>query len=127
MRLDRPLSERKLSNKQLIVGKFVDTSAQNKGFWAREMKVCNKLVQIYGEDFLLWVTPPNFKAKSLAVYLGQWGKDFLSKQILEFKKNIAPPITVSVKTEAPEGEKIGEDVVVSNKPKSLKDFLNLFQ
>ena len=127
MQLGRKLSERKLSNKQLIVGKFVDTSIQPKGFWPREMKVCNKLVGLYGEDFLIWVTPPNFKAKSLAVYLGDWGKKFLSEQILEFKRNIAKPINEVAKTDAPEGEKVGQDAIIDKKPKNLKDFLNLFQ
>ena len=127
MQLGRTLSERKLSNKQLIVSKFVDTSSKDRGFWPREMKVCNKLVAIYGEEFLLWATPPNFKAESLCVYLGDWGKKFLSDQILEFKRNIAKPINETAKTEAPEGDKIGEDAIIDKKPKNLKEFLNLFQ
>jgi hypothetical protein len=127
MNIGPKLRERKLSNKQLIVGKFVDTSSPAKTFWPREMKICSKLIEAYGEDFLMWVTPPNFKAKSLAVYLGEWGKKFLSEQLFEFKKNIAPPSTPIVKTEAPEGDKIGEDTTIASKPKTLKDFLNLFQ
>ena len=89
------------------------------------MKLVKKLSEIYTIEFLLWVTPPNFKAKSLAVYLGDWGKKFLSAQLFEFKKNVSTSIT----PEKPiiEKEKIGQDIILGDKkPKTLKDFLNLF-
>lgn len=119
------LLERKLSNNQVIIGKFVESPASDKHFWPREMKLVKKLSEIYTIEFLLWVTPPNFKAKSLAVYLGDWGKKFLSAQLFEFKKNVSTSIT----PEKPiiEKEKIGQDIILGDKkPKTLKDFLNLF-
>lgn len=89
------------------------------------MKVCNKLVELYGEPFLLWANPPNFKAKSLTVYLGEWGKKFLAGQLFEFKKSVEAEKPLE-KTEAPTGEKVGNDILIEKKPQTLKDFLNLF-
>ena len=125
MPLAQKLSERKRSDNQIIIGKFVEFSPSDKYFWPREMKLVKKLAEFYGMEFLLWATPPNFKAKSLAVYLGDWGKKFLANQLLEFKKNVeASPVQ---KTIILEEAKFGDDAIIEKKPKTLQDFLKLYQ
>lgn len=120
---------RKLSNQQILVGKFVDPSSfKNKGFWPREMKMATKLVAEYNLEFLLWVIPPyGKKVPSLAYFIADYGKQYLSEQFFNFKKektDISPKNEQVLLFET----KIGEDVALApKKPKTLKDFLNMFQ
>ena len=120
---------RKLSNQQILVGKFVlPTSFSNKGFWPREMKMASKLVAKYNLEFLLWVIPPyNKKVPSLAYFMADYGKQYLSEQFYNYKKatqDLTPKIEQISLSEA----KIGDDIALEpKKPKTLKDFLTMFQ
>jgi hypothetical protein len=118
---------RKLSNQQVIITKFVDpVMFKNKGFWPKEMKIANSLVKKYNLDFLKWVIPPyGKKVPSLAYFIADYGQQYLQEQYFNFNKS---KLDLSPKIEKVElsKDKIGEDVVI-NKPKTLKDFLNLFQ
>lgn len=126
------LPERKRSDKQLIIERFLkkevipDDSDPKKGrFWAAQMRLCSRLAKDYGEAFLLWVPVP-FQVDSLVGYSGQWGKKYFAGQLYEFKKNVETA-KIPEKTEAPSGEKVGEDAIIQEKkPQTLKDFLNLF-
>lgn len=120
--------QRKLSNQQILIKKFVDSSFfKNRGFWPREMKMATKLVKEYNLDFLLWVIPPyNKKIPSLAYFMADYGKQYLMEQFFNFKKettDLSPQINNITLLES----KIGEDPLIQKKPKSLKDFLNLYK
>jgi len=119
---------RKLSNQQILVGKFInEASFKNRGFWPREMKMATTLVNTYNLDFLLWVIPPyGRKVPSLAYFMADYGKQYLEEQFFNFKNKTTDLTTKSETIELQEA-KIGEDVVVVKQPKTLQDFLNLFQ
>lgn len=118
---------RKPNNQQILIGKLVEESHfSDKGFWPREMKMATKLVKTYNLDFLLWVIPPyGKKVPSLAYFMADYGKQYLQEQFYNFNRT---KLDISPKIEKVElsSEKIGEDLVIE-KPKTLKDFLNLFQ
>ena len=124
-----PKKPRKLSNQQILVGKFVaPTSFSNKGFWPREMKMASKLVAEYNLEFLLWVIPPyNKKVPSLAYFMADYGKQYLIEQFYNYRKatqDLSPKVEQISLTEA----KIGDDIVLTaKKPKTLKDFLTIFK
>lgn len=130
MNLGKPLAERKRSDNHLIIEKFVKPEAiptsgpQARKFWMLEMKFCARLVKTYGADFLLWVTIP-YQMDSLLAFSGAWGKEIFTKQLPAYKQ-IKTDLTTKVEKVELEDDKIGEDVVVSKKPKTLNDFLNLF-
>lgn len=118
---------RRLSNQQVIITKFIDpVMFKNKGFWPKEMKIANSLVKKYNLDFLKWVIPPyGKKVPSLCYFVADYGCQYLQEQYFNFNKS---KLDLSPKIEKVElsKDKIGEDAVI-NKPKTLKDFLNLFQ
>ena len=114
----------KLSNAQILIKKFIDSeSFSNSGFWPREMKMASKMIRQYNLEFLMWVIPPyNRKVPSLAYFIADYGKQYLSEQFFNFKKNtLTFPEKPAIITEE---NKIGEDKIISQKPKTLKDFLN---
>lgn len=118
---------RKQSSQQVLIGKFVDAiNFKNKGFWPREMKMATKLVTTYNLEFLMWVIPPyGKKVPSLAYFMADYGKQYLQEQFYNFNKeklDISPKVEKVELAEA----KIGEDIVLSGKPKTLKDFLGMF-
>lgn len=124
----QPKKPRKLSIQQQVIGKLVDSNQfSNKGFWAREMKMATTLVKTYNLEFLLWVIPPyNKKVPSLAYFMADYGKEYLGEQFFRFKQQTTD-LTTKTEPIKLEQEKIGEDVVIAPKPKSLKDFLKMFQ
>jgi hypothetical protein len=114
---------RKLNTQQVLIGKFVDSLAYDRpGFWPREMKMASKMIQEYNLEFLMWVIPPyNRKVPSLAYFQADYGKQYLEEAFFNFKKeNLTfqekPAIIMQT-------DKVGEDAVVSQKPKTLKDFI----
>lgn len=117
---------RKLSAQQQVIKKLVVANPDDKHFWPREMKMANKLVKEYGHEFMLWLHPPYGKpVSSLAYFLCPDGKNYISQQRFNFRKeslDLSPKIQSFPLSE----DKIGEDVILEKKPKSLKDFLNLF-
>ena len=114
---------RKLSNAQILIKKFVaPESFSNKGFWPREMKMASKMIQEYNLEFLMWVIPPyNRKVPSLAYFQADYGKQYLSEQFFNFKKNnLTFPEKPSIIIEE---NKVGEDIIIPRKLKTLKDFI----
>ena len=114
---------RKLSNAQILIKKFVaPESFSNKGFWPREMKMASKMIQEYNLEFLMWVIPPyNRKVPSLAYFQADYGKQYLSEQFFNFKKNnLTFPEKPSIIIEE---SKVGEDIIIPRKLKTLKDFI----
>jgi hypothetical protein len=124
MKLVAQKKPRKLSNAQILIKKFIDSeSFSNSGFWPREMKMASKMIRQYNLEFLMWVIPPyNRKVPSLAYFMADYGKQYLSEQFFNFKKNtLTFPEKPAIITEE---NKVGEDKIISQKPKTLKDFLN---
>lgn len=122
------LKQRKLSNQQVLIKKFINPIPfGDKSFWPREMKMATKLVKEYNLDFLLWVIPPyNKKVPSLAYFMADYGKQYLMEQFFNYKKettDLSPQKDNVMLLES----KIGSDTLIEKKPKSLKDFLNLYK
>lgn len=117
---------RKLSTQQILIKKFVSPSSFSApGFWPREMKMATKLVKTYNLEFLIWVIPPYGKpVPSLAYFMADYGKQYLQEQFFNFKKNTLtfPEKEVTIMEES----KLGEDVEIKSKPKTLKDFLKQY-
>lgn len=116
---------RKLSNPQILIKKFISPdSFSARGFWPREMKMASKMVKEYNLEFLMWVIPPyNKKVPSLAYFQADYGKQYLMEQFFNFKKlTLTFPENPAILIE---DDKIGADVSVNTKPKTLKDFLNV--
>jgi hypothetical protein len=113
-------------HEQFMVGNPSTTKQEKDTFWMSQMKMATKLVKIYNLEFILWVIPPYGKrVPSLAYFIADYGKQYLQEQFFNFNKS---KLDLSPKIEKVElsKDKIGEDAVI-NKPKTLKDFLNLFQ
>lgn len=86
--------------------------------WGKEMKIAQKLLKIY-EDKVFWENLNlNFNITSLSWFLTNEGRTFLagelSKQLLEKSLN---------KTYVIQDKKIGEDIEIKRKMKTLKDFI----
>jgi len=91
------------------------------------MKMANKLVAEYNLEFLLWVIPPyGKKVPSLAYFMADYGKQYLSEQYFNYLKqttDLSPKNEKIVLSDT----KIGEDApIISSGPKTLKEFLSLF-
>jgi len=108
---------RKLSNHQLLIMAFLNEPS--KCNWPNEMRVASKLIKQYDFDFLMSLKGRT-KLISLTWFLGDNGKKFLNDirkyQSLSFEKQ---KIELEDKPVAPPTK-------VVKKPKSLKEFLNLF-
>ncbi len=120
---------RKLSDTQRIISKFVSSNLgyRDKSFWGREGKITKNLILEYGIDFFNWLDlPDNKQVGSMLWFVAPEGKVYLKIKFFDFKKtaeNLFEKQQEIVLSEA----KIGEDIkTVRNKPKSLKDFLNLY-
>jgi hypothetical protein len=110
-----------------IIGRFlaVDRAKNDKYFWPREMKLAGKLLKKYPYEFLAKMKEPFVtKMSSLAWFLTEDGDKHLNLQYFEYKK-------LSLSFEKPEIEltsnKIGEDIIITRKPKTLKEFLQYGQ
>ena len=88
-------------------------------FFAREMKLLNDLCGRYSLEFMDFV---NFGKKfdSLAYLVSPKLKNALDEKFraFNFKVDLSKYKTYDI------GEKIGEDVMVSQNPKTIKDFLD---
>jgi hypothetical protein len=115
---------RKKTNLQLLIERLVVVPQGDRRFWARESKMAKELLALYGEEFLLQVPPrEGYKSPSLAFFKTTAGKHYLSDQLFEYKKRNSNLVEEKKDVELA-SEKIGEDVVVQKKPRTLKDFLN---
>lgn len=119
---------RKLGKSQILIEKFINVEFyQNKYFWPKEMKFMSKLIKAYGIEFLEWLNPPsNYKLTSLIYFFTPQGENYLSDQLFEYKK-LKTDLTPQKQEVKLEENKVGQDIIVEQKPKSLKDFLNLYK
>jgi len=102
-----------------LINKFIkDPKVLKPADWARETKIAKQLIAKHGFDFLT-LHFNNFKLNSLAWFLS---KDGSSRLILEKVKQ--KTLTFSQEKVTIEEEKIGEDVIVLSKPKSIKQFIS---
>lgn len=124
-----PSTPRKLSLMQQVILKHVSgmKGNSNPGEWKQQAKLFSILSKAYGADFLLWMPPPeNYKVVSLSNYRSAFGKNYLSDQLVEYRKfkgvgqEKKEIITLS-------HDKIGEDIFVEKKPRTLKEFLKYGQ
>jgi hypothetical protein len=119
---------RKPSNHQIIIGKLVTvdfSSKNNKSFWPNEMRIASQLIKKYGLELLLWIKPPNnYKVSSLVWFLTKEGKHYLSDQLFEYSK--ANTNLTSQEQIVVSNEKVGEDVIIEARPKTLKEFLDYY-
>ncbi len=108
-----------------IINRFLKTEGVEKTFWGREIKLCNRLVKKYSIDFLRQLESPfATKFASLAWFLTPDGIKYLNVNYFEWKKNKLDLSPKMVQIELFE-TKIGADVEIKNKPKTLKDFLKV--
>lgn len=122
-----PVKINKLSPSHQIIHHFVNTINVDKFFWPREMKMAGKLLNNHSIDFLLFCKTPfePVKLKSLAYLLTTEGIIFLNENLFEYKRqNIN--LTKEPEKVVLSPNKFGEDITISNKPKTLKQFLNYY-
>jgi hypothetical protein len=119
---------RKQNNLHVILHNLVivKASGNDRYFWGRETKIVKQLVKKYGEDFMLWVTPPEgYRVASMVFFKTREGENYLNGKHFEYKCQNAVqtkdiPVVLSQ-------EKVGEDVKIEpRKPRTLKDFLNYY-
>lgn len=110
---------RKPNRHQEIIRAFLFQAPQNRSEWAKEMKLATKLINEHGFDFLISQKGKQ-RMPSLAWFYTDNGKKFLkdikSYQSMSFG---AEKIVLEEQPVAPKTD-------IEKKPKSLKDFLNIF-
>lgn len=127
----KPKTKVKSKNHQ-VIEHFLDVEKGkgDKFFWGREMKISGWLLKKYPLDFLIKCPQPlqdkTQKIPSLAWLISENGKLFLRTEFFEYTKrntNLCKERKEIVLSET----KIGEDIIIRSKPKSLKEFLNYGQ
>lgn len=107
-----------------VINRFLNINSNDKYFWPRECKISKKLLKTYPIEFLRELPEPfGTKFASLAWFLTGDGLKYINTHFFEYKKknvDLSPKLHQIKLFET----KIGEDVKVVNKPKTLKDFLN---
>ncbi len=83
-----------------------------------EMMTARRLISEYPEEDFWKSFDLGFKLNSLSFLQSDKGQAFLNKKYGEFKFEIPVAPTHNIGT-----EKVGEDIVVVSKPKSLHDFM----
>lgn len=120
-----------MSIQQTIVEKFVRKQDQN---WPRDMKVATRLMKIFPENgFWDWVEPYPL-VSNLAFLQNQEILDTLKeryslflqqKDLKQSKEKLKESFDLKALKVYNEGsDKVGEDVQIVKKPKTLKEFLN---
>lgn len=123
--VQKPVKAR--SKNHEIIGRFlkVENSKTDKYFWPREMKLAGFLLKKYTYEFLIQAKEPFYplKMNSFAWFKTDEGEEFLSKELFEYKRaNV--PLSKEKEEIVLSPTKIGEDIQLLKKPKTLKDFLN---
>jgi hypothetical protein len=115
---------RKKSDNVKVIEQFVNLNfGLDKYFWGRESKFAKKLIEKYKLDFILSMPLPNgFRIQSLVWFFTTPGQHYLSEQLVEYSKRNTNLSHVRQEISLSE-TKIGEDIEVVSKPKTLKDFL----
>jgi len=120
-------SVKKINYPQELIKKFVNPERfKDKYFWPREMKMAKKLISTYDLEFILWVIPPYYrKVPSLAYFMADYGKQYLSEQFFNYKKKTSD-LSAKIEEITLSQDKIGEDTLIKKEPRTIKDFLNLY-
>lgn len=120
-----------MSTQQTIVEKFVRKKDQN---WPRDMKVATRLMKIFPEhEFWDWVEP--YPLVSSLVFLQneenlknlkeRYSLFLQQKDLKQSKEKLKESFDLKASKVYNEGsDKVGEDVQIVRKPKTLKEFLN---
>jgi hypothetical protein len=122
-------NDKKPSKNREIIKKFVIESVlkNNPYFWGREGSLCKRLITQYGEDFMLWLPLPNgSKIESLLWLSTKEGHLYIKSYLLEYKKqttNLEPELQKVILSD----KKIGNDILLEKKPKTLKEFLKMYE
>jgi len=116
--------ERKISDAQRIMKKFICEGPRDKYFYGRETKIANKLIKKYSLQFFEWLEVPfGYKTNSLLYFLAQQGGDYLRGKYFEYLKF---QIGLESKpAKATGGEVVGENVEINKKPRTVEEFLSL--
>lgn len=120
-----------MSIQQTIVEKFVRKENQN---WPRDMKVATRLMKIFPESgFWDWVEPyplvsnlAFLQNKEILDTLKERYSLFLQqKDLKQSKEKLKESFDLKASKTYNEGsDKVGEDIQIVKKPKTLKEFLN---
>lgn len=120
-----------MSIQQIIVEKFVRKKDQN---WPRDMKVATRLMKIFPEnEFWDWVEP--YPLVSSLIFLQneenlknlkeRYSLFLQQKDLKQSKEKLKESFDLKASKVYNEGsDKVGEDVQIVKKPKTLKEFLN---
>jgi hypothetical protein len=85
--------------------------------------MAKELIATYGDAFMLWVPArEGYRVPSLAFFKTPDGQSYLSDQLFEYRR-ATTNLSQERQTVTLQEEKVGEDVVITKKPKTLKDFL----
>lgn len=108
---------KKLNKREIIKKLVTEPDKQKRMFWAREMKMLNDLMEMFpNQDF--WRRMSISKVPSLAVLRSGTGLKIIQKKYVEFNYKIPPKIDI------PLGEKVGDDKILSKKPKTIRQFID---
>lgn len=91
--------------------------------WANNIMVASRLLKKYPEEEFWYWFNIDFKLNSLAYFLTAKGEERIVKEYNKWKLNLNWK-EKEHKSYKLESEKQGEDTILINKPKTLKDFLN---
>lgn len=108
-----------------IINRFIHVKTGDKYFWPREIKITKKLVTQFNLEFILQLPEPfGTKIPSMAWFLTNEGKIYLNNAFFQCQQK---KLDFSPKFQQVEllPVKIGEDVEIIKKPKTLKDFLKV--
>ena len=108
-----------------IINKFLNKETVS---WPREMKISKKLLSSYPIEFFRELKNPlknDAKIPSLAWFLSENGKIFLSKEFFEYQKKNTN-LEVDKEEISLSKTKIGEDFKIEKKPTTLKEFLEYY-
>lgn len=112
------MKPKKSQNKNLqLIKKFLNISELKKTDWPREVKLAKTLLANSGDFFNKAFL--GFKLNSLAWFLTDDGKKYISEEKLRLSLNFKPTETVILSD-----EKVGESLSLPKKPRNLKEFLN---
>jgi hypothetical protein len=114
-----PPKKKGLNKKSILKNLIIIPRGSKREVYAREMKLLNDLIARYSEDFICVLTLKE-KYDSIAVILSESYKKELDLKFSNFNYKIdvdkyASPLL---------SEKIGEDIQVFIKPKTIRNFLN---
>ena len=105
--------------KKQVIERLVNVpTSQKRIFWGREIKTFNILYEVY-PDKKFWTNVKFFeKLDSLILFRSGYYAKELEKKYRLFNYKIPPKKNITL------GQKPGKDLTLSNKPKTLKDFLS---